>query len=751
MALLSADFTPGLSWSTNDIVGTELPVSPVNPDIGTYGFRTIESVVNSLSGQLQCGLWMNAIEGDANRANIELLSIFPFKKRLTGTGPLDGYFGLQARASGTGASPTFYGCLYDDDTGTVYITKFVAGVQTNLFTAVPSGLPTADYKDWYMRFRVNGTSIKVKVWQYDQPEPAAWFGSVTDSSVVGVGHAGFYCYALSGGSKNTTGLPGFLSIGTNGETAPRPRSDREIRNYMNDDSQPKVIIAEIGVLGQTPAQEANPSKALMGNHPFVTKASDNPPNQVYDDIITQVSSFTSKASEKLSGRSSQSYGDLIVKNENGVRDNWLFWNWDGRDLDMYVGGIGWRKWDFLRVISGTVYEVYAPRRDQIGFKIRDKSALLNRKIQLAVVGGTTANAGKPQPFGMGKVFNAEPTLKNDSTFRYKFHDGVMTGATGITDVRDNGSSVAYTSDLPNGEFTLNATPVGRVTMDFTNDLTAGSATKSGNRHNRALQTIVEDRMGLGAGACYTGLRSGSLALFGFDPTDEIGLYVNDEENTLDVLDTIAISGGGFWFFNRIGQFCAAMIRVPVEPYDHILLKDDVEDDLALAKISLPSEIQQLGYKKNWTVQKDGLAGSVTPANRALYAAEAQFTAVAPSYSGLDQPSNHNLRERPRNRVLLMSTSSDAIAEASRLDSIYSKFTALITFTTKVNSMFYNLGDSIFLQYDRYGFDLGRAGIVVGLEESFDKAKVKITLFVQLDGIFPFTTAGVPYIGVEDFY
>ncbi len=748
MALTSNQFISAWSLGANDVVGVEIPQSPVNPNIGTYGWRSIGIPSITTGSGTKHLAYLSAVEGDANRANSEVLTIM----QAWDDGAVPYFAGVALRASGAAGSETGYFAIIAMDSATprVALGKIVSGGTWTEFGSVDlTGLTSAP-EDWYIRFRVNGTSLKLKTWRYDSLEPSTWAVTATDSAIAGVGKVGFFCLTYA---ANAAGFftPGFISVGTNGETAPRPRSDQDLRLWLNDDSNPRVVLAEVGVLGQTAEGAANDSYTLLSNAPFITKASDNPPNQVYDDIIVEVPTMRKAANEQLTGRSSLAYGDLVVKNEDGVRSHWLNWNWDGRDFQMYIGGIGWRQWDFVRVLTGTVAEVYESGRDKIGFKIRDNSALLNRKLQSTVIGGSDANAGAPQPVVFGKVFNIEPVLKSGSALRYKFHDASLTGSTGITAVRDSGVAVTPTADLANGEFTLGATPGGRVTMDVTNDLSAGTVTKSGNTHARALQTIVEDRVGLGASSTYKGGRSGSLANFG--DFSVIGLYVKSEANVMDLLDQIVISAGGFWYFNQLGLFCARQLAVPVAPYDHELFEDDVQvsPGLALEKLFLPSEAQQLGYQANSTVQEDGLAGSVSAANRALYGAPAQFTAIAPSYSGLDQPSNHALRRRPPSRGSLFSESTGAATEATRLDLLNRKATAIFSFTTKHNAAFYDLGESLLLTHSKYGFEAGKAGLIIGLEKNFGKSTTTIRLFVQLDGGFPVTTAAAPYVTAEDFY
>lgn len=742
MALSSSHFAAAWGLAAGDIKGIEIPLEPVNPAIGTYGWRSI-GVPSITRSPLDFSLaYLIAVETATNRENAEVLWMRQAKSVVSATHAS----GAMVRASGSLGSENGYFCFIDEVNALLIVAKVVAGAVTGISSSAVTLASTEE--DHYIRFRANGSTLKAKSWRHDAPEPTSWAITTTDSSLAAAGKVGLFSWCAV---ANNAGfhVPGFISVGVNGESAPRPRTDAEIRTWLNDDSNQRVVLAEIGVLGQTSAGVANASFALLANWPFVTKGSDVPPDQVYDDVIVRVPTLRAAANEQLVGRSTLAFGDLIINNQGGVRDPWLSWNWDGRDCDLLLGGVGWRKWDFIRALSATISEIYASRRDEIGFKFRDRGAVLDRKLQTEVMGGSEADAGAPQPIPFGQVFNVEPTLKDSAALRYKFADASLSGATGITQVRDKGVSVSYTPDLANGEFTLASPPVGRVTLDVTNDLTAGSVTKSGNTHRRAIQTIIEDRVGLGASATYQGARSGSLA--NFATSAPIGLYVRGEDNVRDVLDRLTISAGGFWYPNALGLFCASQLRVPAAPYDHELLEDDVQGDLSIDQLWLPSEAEQLGYRANWTVQADGLADGVSAANRALYGAPAQFTAYAPAYSGLDQPSNHALRRRPNSRVTLFRDSADALLEVQRLDALFRKTCAIVSFTTKVNGPFYDLGQSLLLNHARYGFERGRAGVIVGFEKAFGSASALLRLFVQIDGGFPVTTTATPIVGPEDFY
>jgi len=98
-----------------------------------------------------------------------------------------GVMGAVVRGSGSDSTEKGYIGYFQDDTNTVYLKKYVAGSATTL----DSHAMTMGDDTWYwMRLRVEGTSVKLKTWEYGDPEPAAWGSEATDSDVEGGGWAG---------------------------------------------------------------------------------------------------------------------------------------------------------------------------------------------------------------------------------------------------------------------------------------------------------------------------------------------------------------------------------------------------------------------------------------------------------------------------------------------------------------------------------------------------------------------------------
>jgi phage conserved hypothetical protein BR0599 len=153
----------------------------------------------------------NDVDADANRDNGE---IFVRWRTSAYTSPYQVW--LILRGSGSGGSETGY-VFYNISDTQFRVSSLSAGTLTTIatfnFTYVGSVFLG-------LRFRVNGTTIKAKVWNSQiDPEPAAWNVDTTNAAISGVGWIGV-------GNWATTGTQDFddVAVGTNGDTAVFPTS-----------------------------------------------------------------------------------------------------------------------------------------------------------------------------------------------------------------------------------------------------------------------------------------------------------------------------------------------------------------------------------------------------------------------------------------------------------------------------------------------------------------------------------------------
>lgn len=88
----------------------------------------------------------------------------------------------------------------------------------NNSTSLASGSESASGDVWYwMRFRVNQSDLKLRIWQKGNSEPSTWDLTATDSNITSSGYAGF-SPAYDVIEVNT--YVDVFGVGTNGDTAP---------------------------------------------------------------------------------------------------------------------------------------------------------------------------------------------------------------------------------------------------------------------------------------------------------------------------------------------------------------------------------------------------------------------------------------------------------------------------------------------------------------------------------------------------
>lgn len=490
-----------------------------------------------------------------------------------------------------------------------------------------------------------------------------------------------------------------------------PVSAAQFQEWLFRDRQRCVLIEADAYTGA--AEET----FYFSNRAYVSEPSDTPANQPYDDILVPkfALTFSSKLSELFTGRSIPDWGDLVLTNENGDRDAWLGYGWDGRSLRIYLGDPAWPKSDFRLILAGVTADIASPQRDRLSLKIADKSWMLNVPVQTTLMGGATANADQPQPLCYGQCFNIEGALETAATYTYRFHGGEIED---VTDARDSGVSVAYTKDLANGRASLNAAPSGRITWDV-------KGAKPGGTYLTKCADIVQDLVTNHSDLTAADIDTSNFTAFNTTCPQTLGLYVRDRQNLIDVIDRVVTSVGGFWTFSRAGLLQLGRLEAPTGTAVIELTADDIRAKmLSIARRELPIATLRLGYQKNYTVQSDGLAGAVTAANRALYGAP-HLVAKAVD-AGLF--TTNKLAREPDVIETLIALAADAATEATRLQALYGAVRTTYEAAGYVAPYTLSLGNEAGLTHPRFGFSAGADAVVVGLNEEITRNRATLELW-----------------------
>lgn len=491
-----------------------------------------------------------------------------------------------------------------------------------------------------------------------------------------------------------------------------PISDEQFEDWLRADGKQRCILVEATVYSG-----GAETTRYMSNMDYVSEPSDTPSNIPYDAIVSQVPSFKSSVAEAFVGRSQASWGDIIVSNENGARDSWLNEAWDGRALKIYYGDPSWPKADFRLVLNGYSADIAAVERRRLAIRTRDKGWALNVNIQTNLIGGTTANKGRPVPITLGEVFNVEPRLIDAATHTYQVHDGAIED---VTVVRDNGLSIgaAFTKDLANGKFSLNAAPAGRITCDV-------KGAKPGGTYLTTCAEFVDYLVTGRTQLTSADIDATSLSDFDTLCPYTMGFHAADFMSVATAIDSLVISAGGFWTFSRDGLLTLGRLDVPSgDPVVELVADDVVQAGIIPRGRILPVKTYRVGYRRNHAVQADGVAGAVSETDRAALARE--FLTASATNAGVD--TTHLLAQNPEVATTLIAGETDAQTEADRRAELWSELRFLHQASCFSVPFKIQLGDVVRITHDDFDFDAGRLVRVIGMQDRLDDARVILDVF-----------------------
>ena len=215
MATYSTDFseyTAGVEpsdWTERwDTTGVDWTVENSSDDGVTGGKILLVSRTQSNGSFLS---W-DAIDSDADRDDVEILAKFKHATFVNRD------LGCVGRGSGTGGSEVGYigrSFAFGGSTETIRIQEFTAGSIAALGSVTPTVAPKNDGWFW-IRFRLNGTTQKLRFWRDGALEPTDWQVETADATNTAAALVGLF--SLGGDSDGTT--IDFVGIGTNGDAAP---------------------------------------------------------------------------------------------------------------------------------------------------------------------------------------------------------------------------------------------------------------------------------------------------------------------------------------------------------------------------------------------------------------------------------------------------------------------------------------------------------------------------------------------------
>jgi hypothetical protein len=480
-----------------------------------------------------------------------------------------------------------------------------------------------------------------------------------------------------------------------------------------------------------------------------TSASDTPAATYFEPRIIEPVNFTRTAfaDARVLGGASVGYGELVLNNADQGLSALMDYGLDGRALTVRVGARGGAyPGGYTTFLTGTMEqpEVNAQRAT---IRLRDKLAIFDLPIQSTKYGGTNSLPagldgtsddlqGKPKPLCFGLCYYLSPPCVNTARLIYQIHDGAIQEVVAVYDMgvaltfnaarADQAALEAnappagtYDTCLSLGFIRLGAIPAGAVTCTARGSASGGYVSTV----SAIVQRILTSYSGVAGGDVDTA----SFSALASAAPQEVGIYLPAETTRREAIEALLLSIGAWLAPDRDGQWKIAQLVAPTgtaaatftdaEIYE---IERQATQDPARG---LPAYRWTLRWRRHWTVQAaDQVAGSVAPGVRAELGQEWRERNATDA-----TVQTKHLLSPPLNRNTLLTSASDAVAEAARLLALHKvrrDYVRVVVDFDAVNAAL-DLGSIVSVQTDRLGYSAGRLFVVVGITS--DGASRRLTL------------------------
>lgn len=474
---------------------------------------------------------------------------------------------------------------------------------------------------------------------------------------------------------------------------------------------------------------------------YATWPTDNPANVYFEERIVEPASISRSlfAPSRISGRSTIGYGGLKLVNLDGGLDSIFLgsnpYAFDGHPIKIYTGDDKNAFNTFTLLFAGTV-ETAIIDLNEVTFSLKDKTYNFDKFLQGSKYGGTnvlpsgvdgTASdlKDKVKPLAYGKPLNTTPILVNTTKLIYQVNDGAIASVvvydkgvaltqgavyTSLADMEATAPSAGTYRALPGtGHFRLGSTPAGVLTCD----LVVGSTVNS-NRISGIFQSVVSKAI-----PSLTFVSSDLTALDSEVPYD-LGLYISEPINTLEVLDQLVDSVGAWYTFSLDGtQVRIGTLKVPTAP--EVTTIDDT--NIISIELITPNDDTKgaavasvkLRHSKNWTVQdRSQLAASVTEVRITRLGTEYLETEVTGGASLVQYPLAPSLQ-----KDTLLVDATQVTTEATRQRDLHKVKRHMFSMSVRGLPVTLALNDVIKLVFPRFNLAAGKLFRVISIENNYN--------------------------------
>ena len=499
----------------------------------------------------------------------------------------------------------------------------------------------------------------------------------------------------------------------------------------------------------------------------------------YDPIISGGIQFTESIS--LDGSASVGFGDIEVDNTNGVRDMWLNYIWNKRQVQILIGDVRWGRDQFYKVFDGLVDTITTRDRNTLNLVIVDKLQRLNEPIQnrtLAEAEGILVptpkqqldtNKDKTAPIVLGEVFNIEGIQCSNSvpntTLEYKVSDEPLYK---VVEVRDNGVPVGFTENVGLGKFTLTQASYGQITCTVQGkahtdqdymlpyDMLIASSgvhqpirlaryilTSLGDANSRF--TWVDGQIGnaaelqdfdMPAYSAINAMEFGTVEGIGEQPSTtyvhadvRAGIYCTGGENKLDVIQKLLSSISVHLIVAGSGKlkFVKFALPTPSSAVSYTITDEDFEfASSSIQEISTPIDTVKLGFDKNYTPQEANLAAAIPAPHKALFKDEYVTVEKTQAIQGYN-PYNISTTKPELQETCLIQKVFAEIEANNRLN-IWKVPRKVLSITCYSHLLPIELGDFVRVQTNRFGFTDVK-GTVISVDRNWIVGRVTLGVLI----------------------
>ncbi len=469
--------------------------------------------------------------------------------------------------------------------------------------------------------------------------------------------------------------------------------------------------------------------------------------QGYEPIIS--GGVTFKESISLNSSAGISFGGITLNNYDDTFSHFLDDKWVKRKIIVSVGDVRWNIEDFRIIFNGITQDIDSTSYQTLVIKVTDKMQRLNHPVTEKILGGGTINKDRILPLLFGECFNVTPLLVDPSQQEHMVHNGVINS---IIESRDDDVPISSNNLIHKGSFEPNQGVFGAVTASAQGDGFGGYKDTVG----RLVEHIVTSYGKEDQRFRSEDIDHSNFEAFEFLNSQAVGLFIAERVNVITAITQLADSIGAQVISSRQGLLRIIKVRAPLPGNVPIINEENrlttntgdflvqtnginllshhqsitrilTDYDIIENGLSISSRLPvkgtiKIGYCKNWTIQKEVTTG-IPQDHKDLYSQE-WITKTATDESVAE---DYKIDKEPVQKDTLLINGDDAQAEADRLLNIFSIQRTIYKVSGYINLINTELGDDIILNFDRFGLDGGKYGIVLSID--IDWLKMRVTLEV----------------------